>query len=90
MLKFLIASLVLIILNLTFSWYALRKWKNYTEKFFLYNRLVSENLLLSKKIEEKLSYEELLRYAKMKGFKDISHEDIKGFLKIYQPKSRSE
>ena len=90
MLKFLIASLVLIVLNLSFSWYALRKWKDYTEKFFFYNKLVSENLLLSKKIEEKLGYEELLRYAKMKGFKDVSPEDIKGFLKIYQPSSRSE
>ncbi|NPA32585.1 MAG: hypothetical protein GXO04_03050 [Aquificae bacterium] len=90
MIKLLLISVLLIVLNLTFSWFALRTWRNYTEKFYLYNKLTTENLLLLRDIEHEINYEKLLRYAKKKGFKDVSPQDVKGFLRIYQPSARSE
>ncbi len=67
------------IFNLLYSYYALRAWKNYSEKFFFYQKLVRDNLILTKKIESKISYRALLRYAKRRGFKDVSPKDVEGF-----------
>jgi len=78
--KTLILTIVFLVLfNLLFSYYALRAWKNYSEKFFFYQKLLRDNLILTRKIESKLNYQELLRYAERKGFKDVSLEDVVGF-----------
>ncbi|WP_461831500.1 hypothetical protein [Aquifex sp.] len=90
MLKLFLLILLLIIFNILFSLYSLRQWKEYTEMYFLYTKLMRDNSALLKKVEEKLNYEELIRYARKKGFKDITPEDIKGFLEIYQPSGKSE
>ncbi|GAB6065795.1 hypothetical protein JCM9492_08870 [Aquifex pyrophilus] len=90
MLRLFLLILLLIIFNILFSVYSLREWKEYTEMYFLYTKLTRENLVLLKKVEEKLSYDELIRYARKRGFKDVSPEDVKGFLEIYQPSGKSE
>ncbi len=90
MLKLFLLILLLIIFNILFSLYSLRQWKEYTEMYFLYTKLMRDNSALLKKVEERLNYEELIRYARKKGFKDITPEDIKGFLEIYQPSGKSE
>ena len=74
-----LAILFLVLFNLIFSYYALRTWKNYSEKFFFYQKLVRDNLLITKKIESELNYKKLLRYARRRGFKDVSLKDVEGF-----------
>lgn len=71
--------LALVVFNLLYSYYALRAWKNYSEKFFFYQKLVRDNLILTKKIESKINYKALLRYARRRGFKDVSPKDVEGF-----------
>ena len=71
--------ILLVIFNLLFSYYALRAWKNYSEKFFFYQKLIRDNLILTKKIESELNYKELLKYARRRGFKDVSLKDVEGF-----------
>jgi len=75
-------ALLLIALNLGYALYALKEWRGYTEKFVLYRKLLKENMLLSKELERALSYEELLRYARRKGFKDATPEDVERFKEL--------
>ncbi len=77
--KLIVIILTLVLFNLFYSYYALRAWKNFSEKFFFYQKLVRDNLILTKKIEEKLNYNELIKYAKRRGFKDITPEDVEAF-----------
>ena len=79
MLKFILLIIFLLIFNLLYSLYSLRVWKDYTEKVLLYRKLQRENLILSKKIEDFFTYKRLKRYAKRRGFKDISPEDVEFF-----------
>jgi len=83
-------TIVLIILNIVYSVYSMRVWKDYTEKFYFYTELVKENMLLAKEVHEKINYRKLLEYAKKHGFKDVSPQDIKGILEIYLTNERSE
>jgi len=87
--RYFILSLLLIFLNLLFALYALREWRAYSEKFILYRKLVKENLLLTKEVEKFLNYEELSRFARRRGFRDVKPEDVEGFREFLEKSPKS-